>query len=463
MKVLITTDHNQYVINGVVISVKTLREQLLLKGVDLRILTLSPNKKSYFEEDTYYIKSKEYNIYPDVRATFAIGDPLVDEVIAWKPDIIHSQCEFFTYAFVKKIAKACNCPIVHTYHTMYEHYVQYVLPHGNWSALVAPVMRARLKTADVVIAPTGKVRNSLYDNKISEDIRIIPTGIDLSKYERRMTEEERKETLAYLDIPEGARIIGSVGRLAKEKNYTEVLESFAEIRKKRDDVYLVITGGGIYEEELKQEVKDRNLEDRVRFPGMQPIEEIYKFYQILEIFLSASVSETQGLTYIEALANGIPVVARKDSAILGVVENGVNGYQFTETEQLTGYILDLLDDEVALAEMRKNAHMSSLAFSKEIFGERVYQLYREVLNRENPTKLSQQKFTTRLKTKLIETAERSDYGKIYATIKFAQETPSTRKDRGDFRKPNHSYLSFRRGEKSEKDSDVETDAEGTED
>lgn len=444
MKVLITTDHNQYVINGVVISVQTLKEQLLLKGVDLRILTLSPTKKSYVEGDTYYIRSKEYNIYPDVRATFATNDPFVDELIEWKPDIIHSQCEFFTYFFVEKIAKACGCPIVHTYHTMYEHYVQYVFPHGNWAALVPVVMRARLNTADVIIAPTGKVRHALYDNNISENIRIIPTGIDLTKYERRISAEDREKLRAELKIPEGARIIGSVGRLAKEKNYSEVLEAFQEICKVRDDVYLVITGGGIYEKELHKEAEERGIADKVRFPGMVHVDEVYKYYQILEMFLTASVSETQGLTYIEALANGLPVIAREDSAILGVIESGSNGYQFTETSQLVQSVLQLLDDDNALSRMRENALKSSCAFSKEIFGERVYQLYREVLNRENPTKLSQRRFKSRLKTKLIETAERSDYAKAYATIKFARDIPGRRKSKAPRL---HSFLSFRHAEK----------------
>lgn len=411
MKILLTSDHPPKNVNGVVISVMNLMNELRTHGEDVRLLCLSSTSKSYVEDGIYHIGSMPFNIYPDVRARLNTHHPLVNELIEWKPDIIHSHCEFFTYGFVDRIARKCNCPIIHTYHTMYEHYVRYVLPVKGSSKLVAPVMRYRLRTADVVIAPTRKVRDSLFEGGISEDVRIIPTGIDLKKYDVRLQPEERQDIFERLALPSDAILIGSVGRLAKEKNYSEILRVFQHLKKDYPNLYLVLTGDGAYREQLEKEVDEYDLRDRVRFAGMIPAKNIYAYYQILTLFLSASVSETQGLTYIEALANGLPVIARRDPAIEGVVRNGYNGYQYETTQELEERIRQLLDDTQLRSTLQEGARESRDDFGTERFGERVLQLYREVLARETPHRLQ----TTRPVFRFIRSAqlrgEQSDLGR----------------------------------------------------
>ncbi|MDY3052754.1 MAG: glycosyltransferase [Ndongobacter sp.] len=431
MKILLTTDQNPTQVNGVVVSVLNLKKDLEKKGQDVRLLCLSPTKQSYIEDNIYYIGSIPFNIYPDIRASFNVRNELVDQLIAWHPDIIHSQCEFFTYSFVQRIAKQVKCPIVHTYHTMYEHYVRYALPIGNWARLVKPVMRMRLKTADVVIAPTRKMRDNLYEGNVSDDIRIIPTGIDLEKYDQRISAERKAELLRGLRIPEGARVIGSVGRLAEEKNFSEILRALQELLKERSDVYLVLTGDGAYRKKLEEETGQLGLLEHVRFPGMIAAEHIYEYYQILEIFLSASVSETQGLTYIEALSNGLPVIARKDGAIDGVVEDGKNGFQYTTLPECVHRLSQLLDDGALLRTLSENARNSRQRFGTEAFGTSVLKLYHEVLNRENPPVHLSKKWTARWSAKIINRTKRSDYGQFYATIQSKLSRARFQKQRSE--------------------------------
>ena len=415
MKVLLTSDHHLQAINGVVVAVKNLYKELKKKKVDVKVLVLSPTSKNYVEGDIYHIGSIPFNIYPDVRASIVVQNPLIEELIHWQPDLIHSQCEFFTYSFTQKIAAKCKCPIVHTYHTMYEHYIQYLLPLGKWGRFVAPIMRIRLKTADVVIAPTQKTKNSLMKGKIASDIRVIPSGIELSQFDKRISPEEKKELLDSLNIPKESFVIGSVGRLAKEKNYSEVLQTFKKLLEIKNKTYLVLTGGGAYLEELKKEAHQLGIEDHVRFPGMVPMEKVYYYYQILDVFVSASISETQGLTYIEALANGLPVIARKDEAIEGVIEEGVNGLIFESQEKFLEKLLMVFDPDKK-ENLSQGAIASRKNFGTELFGDRVYKLYEEVLNRNGLPKLQTTSFRNQLSKHIRLRSERSDYGQFYQAI-----------------------------------------------
>lgn len=379
MKVLLTSDLNPDTVNGVIVSVLMLKQELERQGCEVKLLTLSSTRETYREGEIYYVGSIPLDaIYPDLRASLNTRSSLVDELIAWKPDIIHSQCEFFTYSFVQRIAKHCHCPIIHTYHTQYEYYTKYVLP-GNWDGFLARVMALRLRSADVVIAPTEKTKNYLLSENICSSVRVIPTGIDLDAFSRAGTPEEMAVLRQKLGVPSSWRLYGNVGRVAQEKNLDEVLAIHQRVREQRDDVGLLIVGDGAGMKQLKKQIEERALGESVFLTGMVPKETVGSYYQLLDFFISASVSETQGLTYIEALANGRPVIARRDDAIAHVVQSDVNGYQYDTPEECVNILLQLLADDALYARWKQGAWESRDQFSKKHFGERVFALYQEQL------------------------------------------------------------------------------------
>lgn len=379
MKVLLTSDLNPDTVNGVIVSVLMLKQELERQGCEVKLLTLSSTRETYREGEIYYVGSIPLDaIYPDLRASLNTRSSLVDELIAWKPDIIHSQCEFFTYSFVQRIAKHCHCPIIHTYHTQYEYYTKYVLP-GNWDGFLARVMALRLRSADVVIAPTEKTKNYLLSENICSSVRVIPTGIDLDAFSRAGTPEEMDVLRKKLDVPSSWRLYGNVGRVAQEKNLDEVLAIHQRVREQRDDVGLLIVGDGAGMKQLKKQIEERALGESVFLTGMVPKETVGSYYQLLDFFISASVSETQGLTYIEALANGRPVIARRDDAIAHVVQSDVNGYQYDTPDECANILLQLLADDALYARWKQGAWESRDQFSKKHFGERVFALYQEQL------------------------------------------------------------------------------------
>lgn len=112
-----------------VTSVRDLMEALKKKGHEVRFLTISKKLRSRKEDDIYYIKSVPLGVvYPDVRMPISYRHRYLRELIAWKPDVIHSQREFFSYQFAGFISRKTGAPIVHTYHTLYEQYVTYIFP-----------------------------------------------------------------------------------------------------------------------------------------------------------------------------------------------------------------------------------------------------------------------------------------------------------------------------------------------
>ena len=314
--------------------------------------------------------------------TVSFNDKYLKEIMEWSPDIIHSQCEFFTFVFAKRISKRLNIPIVHTYHTMYEHYTNYIIKNqviGN--KLVSVFSKGIIKNVETVIAPTEKVRNSLMGYGINKEIEVIPTGINLDKFRIRMTPEEKAQLKKDLGIGEEDRIILSVGRLGVEKNIDEILQNLPMLIEKHKNLTMLIVGDGPYRSQLEQKAKELQLENHIVFAGMVSPKIISKYYQIADIFVSASESETQGLTYIEALANGIPEVCKYDKCLEGVLISGYNGFAYDKSQDFIEDMNYLLENYALRSQMAENAELSAQRYGSQTFARSVESLYQDAVLR----------------------------------------------------------------------------------
>ena len=383
MKVLITTDLYTTATNGVVTSVKNLSRELMEAGHEVRILTLSDTVHSPKEGNIYYIHSLPLKIYPDVRMPLprsAHSQELLREIIAWKPDIIHSQCEFFSFHYARRIAKRTGAPLVHTYHTQYEQYVSYVMP-GRWAGdfLVKTFSRVRLKKVDIIIAPTAKMKQVLEDYGVKNNIEIVPSGISLQQHQGRMTGDEREQMRQVLGIPQEHKVVLNLGRLGTEKNLDEVVRLFALQLRRHPDLTLLIVGDGPAREKLSQQARELGISDHVIFTGMVEPDQVQKYYQLGDVFVSASTSETQGLTYIEAAANGLPLLCRQDDCLADVLQEGQNGYEYTSAEEFLRAIDEMVHDPTWRAAAAKRSEEIAASFDKKAFGEAIENMYESVL------------------------------------------------------------------------------------
>jgi 1,2-diacylglycerol 3-alpha-glucosyltransferase len=315
-----------------------------------------------------------------MRATVSFNDKYLKEILEWGPDIIHSQTEFFTFVFANRISKKLNIPIVHTYHTMYEHYTDYLIKNRTvGKKLVSVFSKGFVKKVDTVIAPTEKVRESLKGYGVDKEIEVIPTGINLDKFKTRMEENEKAQLKRALGIGEEDRIILSVGRLGAEKNIDEILLNLPMLIEKHKNLVMLIVGDGPYRSALERIAKELSIEEHVIFTGMIPPELVAKYYQIADIFVSASESETQGLTYLEALANGIPEVCKYDKCLEGVLISGYNGFAYERSQDFIEDMSALLEDYALRTRMAANAELSAEKFGSTAFVRSVESLYQNVI------------------------------------------------------------------------------------
>ena len=380
MKVLITTDLFTTTTNGVVTSVRNLFDELERKGHDVRILTLSASLKSYKDKNVYYIRSMPIGVYPNVRMPLSYRHNLIDELIEWKPDVIHSQCELFSMQYAKRISKLTGAPIVHTYHTMYEQYIGYVLPGkrlGNW--VVRFLTHRRLKKVSLVIVPTRKMEAVLIGYGLKKPIRVIPSGICLEQHKQRLSFNVRRAKRASLGISDEQTVLINLGRLGVEKNLEELLHLFAKACTIYKNLIFLIVGDGPARDQLQRTAKSLGMEFKVIFAGMVEPSEVQDYYQLGDVFVSASTSETQGLTYIEAAANGLPLLCRQDDCLADVIKQGENGFEYTCVQEFLDALAVISNAPGWKISAGKRSEVIASNFDKSTFGNAIEKVYESVL------------------------------------------------------------------------------------
>lgn len=375
MKILITSDWYKPAVNGVVTSLLNLVEGLEKDGHEVKILTISDSIHHKQEGNVYYFNSlSAERIYTQARFIIPARNGMLEELIAWKPDIIHSQTEFTTFIFAMIISKHTDAPIVHTYHTVYQDYTHYFCPSKRVGEhLVRAFSRIISRHTEAMIVPSDKVYGILDDYKIAKPKYVIPSGIDIDYYTQGR-DEIRRDIRSKLNLSEDECILVYVGRLAKEKNIEQIIEYIADERVK--NIKLMIVGDGPDRENVERAIEEHSVQDRIIMTGMVPPEECANYYKAGDIFVNASTSETQGLTYMEAMASELPVLCREDECLKNVIDSGTNGYMFADKEDFINKLIMLSESSELRKKIGEEAVKSMIEqFSIESFTkscERVY-------------------------------------------------------------------------------------------
>ena len=385
MKVLLCTDRYYPAISGVVTSVMTLKKHLEASGDEVRVLTLSDTMTSHMGDDVVYIGSFDADrIYPDVRIKHPVNREFIQRLIDWRPDVIHCNTEFSTFFLAKHIYRACRCPMVLTYHTDYEDYVHYLALSRRFGRfLLKRYIGYVAGYMTYIISPTEKTAHQLTEYGIRTPIRIIPTGLDLERFLAPASEQALDEARGRYGIRTDVSTIVYVGRLGKEKNLDEIVDHLASYSDR--NFQFVIVGDGPDRAEIQEHVKASGIADRTVFTGMIAQEDVPLFYKLGDLFVSASTSETQGLTYIEAMAAGTPLLCRKDKCLDGVVDDGVNGFLFESRDEFCSKLEHFFANRQLWPQLRRKAQDKVVEkFGAEKFARDVHALYEDAVRDYRP-------------------------------------------------------------------------------
>ncbi|MCL2165074.1 MAG: glycosyltransferase family 4 protein [Oscillospiraceae bacterium] len=369
-------------INGVATSVILLKRELEKIGHTVYVFTSSNPalKKRPDIMGTFRMPSAPFIFLPSRRFAVVYKRSIARKVRSLNLDIVHTNTEFSLGMFGKLMAAALGVPVVHTYHTLYEDYVHYItkgmIPTASLE--VAKLFtRKYCNSCQSVIVPTDKVKDLLLDYNVIRTIDVIPTGIDIGPFRRSESDDEDVRRLKErYGICETDKVILYVGRIAKEKNILAVMKQLPKYMLNNPKTKFVLVGDGPLKKEIKEIAASAGVSNNVVFTGEQPWNQIDKFYKMGDVFISASLSETQGLTFIEAMACGLSVIAKRDRSVEKLLIDGETGFFFDDDNEIPELLKRVFDNEDVRRKISANAvktaeQNSSVQFAKSV--ERVYQ------------------------------------------------------------------------------------------
>lgn len=380
MRVGLFTDTYFPQVSGVATSIRTLKEELEKEGHEVYIFTTTDKHVKRFEDPTIIrLPSVPFVSFTDRRVVYRGLISSYKIAKEYHLDIIHTQTEFSLGLLGKMVGKALRIPVVHTYHTQYEDYVSYIA-NGKIirPSMVKPLLRGYLKDLDGVICPSRIVLNLLEGYEVTIPKRVIPTGIALENYVR---EDIKKEDVAALRkelaISDDETMLLSLSRVSYEKNIQAIINQLPAVLSENSRIKLVIVGDGPYLQALKELAVSSGVEDHVVFTGMIAHDQVGLYYKACDFFVSASTSETQGLTYIESLASGKPIIAHGNPYLDDLITDRMFGTLYYAESELSDAIIDaVLETPPMNQRLLDEKHYE---ISAQHFGKSVYTFYLDTL------------------------------------------------------------------------------------
>ena len=389
MRIVIFTDTYPPFINGVSTSTFNLVNSLMEKGHDVLVFAPRPTDGKLEQiGNVVYIPGIYLKKMYGYRLTNLFSNKPIKMVKKFKPDVIHNQTDFTIGVLARRCAKKLKVPIVYTYHTSYEDYTYYVT-RGIMDRFAKRFVRHYSKELasrmTEFITPSEKTKE--YMRLVGSDIyiNVIPTGIDFSIFKPEKIDQEK--TIKFKEehhIKENTKVFLILGRIAKEKSMDVSLKGIASYHNKHPetDIKVLVVGDGPAREELGLLAEELGLSSVTDFIGSVPALEVPFYYNLCDIYTSASITETQGLTFMEAMAAEKIVLARFDSNLTGTIISGKTGFFFTDDASFVGQvekIFSLTNEQ--REEIIKEANAVLETYSIEKFYDNVVRVYKRAIRK----------------------------------------------------------------------------------
>lgn len=374
---------NTYVpfVGGVERSVVTFANEYRARGH--RVLVAAPEYEGRPEKEPDVIR------YPAIRhfngSEFSVklpipgfGDKAVED---FAPDVIHAHHPFLMGDTALRIAYRENCPLIYTQHTLYEAYTHYVPWHSEGlKRFVIELSTGYANLCDAVLAPTPSISNLLTKRGVRTPVHVVPTGLEAQTYVRESGRDLRKRK----GIPAQAFVAGHVGRLAPEKNLTFLSEAMVDFLQAEPKAHFLLVGDGPASGEIHDLFERAQVLHRVHATGTLEGEELLKAYHAMDAFVFASLSETQGMVLMEAMAAGLPVVAVDAFAVRDIVNDGLNGRLLKNPgrQAFAAALEDLLGLPALKKKLSQGARKTAHDYSMARCAEKALTIYSSVLEKK---------------------------------------------------------------------------------
>ncbi|MBF8807758.1 MAG: glycosyltransferase family 4 protein [Enterococcus lacertideformus] len=349
MKIGFFTDTYFPQVSGVATSIKTLKNELEKSGHEVYIFTTTDPNADKMEKDVIRMPSVPFISFKDRR--IVVRGMCYAYLIAkeLELELIHTHTEFGAGILGKMVAKKLKIPLIHTYHTMYEDYLHYIAKGKVIrQSHVKYLSRLFVNHTTGVVCPSERVIDTLRSYGVVAPLRVIPTGIDIEKFKRPdITDEAIEEIRQSLNIKEEEIMILSLSRISYEKNIQALIQGLPQVIKEYPNARMVVVGKGPYLEDLQELVDELNLQAFVQFIGEVDNDDVALYYKAADYFVSASTSETQGLTYTEAMASGTPCVIEGNAYLNRLFDHPSLGKTFGTDDDFAPALIDYIKSDVS--------------------------------------------------------------------------------------------------------------------
>jgi 1,2-diacylglycerol 3-alpha-glucosyltransferase len=359
-------------ISGVTNSIETLKTGL--EDLGHKVMVFSPDYPRAPQLPGVYRFPSLPAPYPGYRLTIPVPGKYYEELKRAGINVIHSHSPYQLGLLSLHYARKLKVPFVFTMHTMLGKYMHYVpfIPDKWLNIISSKYIKNFCNKCDRIVVPTEKVKQQLSSIGIKTQMDIVPAGLDLSLSGAANPSGIRQKE----EIPDNAKLLIFVGRLAKEKNIYFLFKAFESVLSQYGNVYLLLAARGPMYEELKS-IAPKN----VIFAGEIKYPKVLDYYAASDVFVFSSLSETQGLVLAEAMACGIPQVAVDAEGVSDVVKDGITGYLTPlSIEIFSSRVLRLLKDRDLWQAMSKaSKDIARSVYSKEIFAHKIELIYKSML------------------------------------------------------------------------------------
>ena len=309
----------------------------------------------------------------------------------FRPDIIQVHNEFSIGLSGRAIAKILKVPLVYTLHTMYDDYIYYIAPKPLiplTKKLSHRYFRMFPQNAAVVTGPSKKCQEYTYEIGSDKKVEVIPNPVELDAFApQTSTPQQRAQIREQYHIPQDATVACFVGRLGREKSVDVLLRFWAQEMKPQDNMRLLIIGDGPEKEPLEQLAQQLGITDTVIFTGKVLHPDLPPYIHTCDIYVTASLSDTNSISMLEGMAGGLPVLQLYDELNADQVTDGVNGYMFRDAAEMGQRLRQIRDMEPEELQKLKTSVIQSVKNSgAQTLANYIQTIYYNIYQKQPPKK-----------------------------------------------------------------------------